>query len=433
MSTITKAARCTGTAVASARARPARRCQALPQRARAAAPTTSSAERHAEFDRAGAGQVVRVVEERDRPAGERRQRPGEVELAEADAEPRMRARSAQRVRPDGEARAREVAARRSAPGAPNACSAARGPAAVPGPGERSTGTAPAARSTRVARDRRRSSRPQPASVSMPRAPVREPVSTTTRGTAAPARTRPDGGDRAGLLRARATATMRPQQQAAQVVGLAQVAGSAAGIAGQRDPVAVGELRREHLDQADRAARDAGQHQRDAERAGTRRSASPARWTQAPMATTSKAPGRSRPSTGPAARAARPRTARPARSGSRAPVPPGERARRRRRRASRARAMARASRNAPQPTYAATWLKKVAEGATLNAMQRRQPNCSASGDKPRAREECLGGVKIIENHARLSHGSPGACGAGRDRTLRGARTGNGAAASCGNVP
>ena len=43
---------------------------------------------------------------------------------------------------------------------------------------------------------------------------------------------------------------RPQQQAAEVVGLAQVADRAALDRGARDPVAVGEVGREHLDEAD---------------------------------------------------------------------------------------------------------------------------------------------------------------------------------------
>ena len=50
-------------------------------------------------------QVVGVVEEGDRPTGERRQRPGEVEVAEADAEPGMLGDQRERVRPDAEARA----------------------------------------------------------------------------------------------------------------------------------------------------------------------------------------------------------------------------------------------------------------------------------------------------------------------------------------
>ena len=49
-----------------------------------------------------------------------------------------------------------------------------------------------------------------------------------------------------------------------MVRLANVAGGAAGKRGQGDPVAVGQLRRQHLDQADRAAGDAGDHQADAE-------------------------------------------------------------------------------------------------------------------------------------------------------------------------
>jgi len=46
--------------------------------------------------------------------------------------------------------------------------------------------------------------------------------------------------------------------------LAQVAGRAAGDHRDRDPVAVGRLQREHLDQTDQAADDAGDDEADAE-------------------------------------------------------------------------------------------------------------------------------------------------------------------------
>jgi hypothetical protein len=57
---------------------------------------------------------------------------------------------------------------------------------------------------------------------------------------------------------------RPQQQAAEVVRLAQVAGRATDERGERHPVAVGGTRREHLHDADQRAGDAGDDQADAE-------------------------------------------------------------------------------------------------------------------------------------------------------------------------
>ena len=53
-------------------------------------------------------QVVTVVEEGRGPAGERRERPREVELAPAHADPRVLRDQAERVGPDAEARARDV-------------------------------------------------------------------------------------------------------------------------------------------------------------------------------------------------------------------------------------------------------------------------------------------------------------------------------------
>ena len=61
-------------------------------------------------------QVVRVVEEGDRPVGERRQRPDEIELAEADAEPGMLGDQGERVPPDLVARVRDVQAAAAEPG-----------------------------------------------------------------------------------------------------------------------------------------------------------------------------------------------------------------------------------------------------------------------------------------------------------------------------
>ena len=57
----------------------------------------------------------------------------------------------------------------------------------------------------------------------------------------------------------------PQQQAAQVVGLAQVAHCAAGEAGMRDPLAVGPSGREHLHQRHAAAQQAGRQQTPGQR------------------------------------------------------------------------------------------------------------------------------------------------------------------------
>jgi hypothetical protein len=57
-------------------------------------------QRHPHLDHEIEDEVVGVVEELVRPAGERRQRPGEIEVAEADAEPRMRGDEGERVRPD---------------------------------------------------------------------------------------------------------------------------------------------------------------------------------------------------------------------------------------------------------------------------------------------------------------------------------------------
>jgi hypothetical protein len=59
------------------------------------------AERNAQFDDELQRQVVRVVEEFTGPVGKGRQRPREVELADADAEPRVLPDQRQRIGPDG--------------------------------------------------------------------------------------------------------------------------------------------------------------------------------------------------------------------------------------------------------------------------------------------------------------------------------------------
>ena len=208
-----------------------------------------------------------MVEEGDRTIGKRRQRPGEIELAEADAEPRVLGDQGERVPPDLVARVGDVEAAAAEP----RFAAERHAGAVRPDG----GQAP----QRQVRERR-AEQHDPGGAR--EAPVEQaPAHQRGHAQEAGARRAQDDhldeqqGEHPGDLAIDDPGLAqpdhrhhRPEQQAAQVVGLAHVAGGAAGKRGHGDPVAVGQLRRQHLDQADRAAGDAGDRQADAE--GTKR-------------------------------------------------------------------------------------------------------------------------------------------------------------------
>ena len=219
---------------------------------------------------------------------------------------------------------------------------------------------------RARRDRRRSSRPQPASVSMPTAPVRDALSTIDVDEGERERGRDAAVEHLRLAEPD-HADDRPQEQAAQVIRLAQVAGRAADDGGERDPVAVGK----------RAARTPAAGR--SPRSPRRRSPGRCRTPETPAAIGRRAAPTRRPrrraraerivpadesasdhgtaAIG-AARALIVASASAATSAS-APLERGQ--------ALRGSDVASTSRNAPQPTNAAAWLKKVADGATLKAM------------------------------------------------------------------
>ena len=220
--------RCSG-AVAGRGSRPAatRRRERADQSARASSASTSSASGMPSSTANCSGRLWVWSKNATGRSGKRRQRPGEIEFAEADAEPRMRGDQRQRVRPDAEARARDVAlgAKRVSP--PKHVLARVRPrprsphqSAQIDSGARTRSSGPGATGAGRAG-------PSAASVSMPSARCARRSARRRRRTAPPgAATRrasvtrlaePDRGDD------------RPQQQAAQVVRLAQVADGAAGM------------------------------------------------------------------------------------------------------------------------------------------------------------------------------------------------------------
>ena len=162
---------------------------------------------------------------------------------------------------------------------------------------------------------------------------------------------------------------RPQQQTAEVVGLAQVAGGAAGNRRSGEPVAVGQRRHEDLNQTDQTAGNPGDGERDAEgpkriladAGALRRSAH-----RDDQHRTADGPGRGQrqETTAPPPKIEAPSAA----SNSSARAASNSSAAGLRGHAALGIAVPSTSRKPPQPTRAAAWLKNVADGATLNAIR-----------------------------------------------------------------
>ncbi len=218
-------------------------------------------ERQAELDRELQHQVVRVVEERDRPIGERRQRPREIEVAPADAQPWVRGDQRQRVGPDREARTRDVALAELRVAAEQVMAVMR-PRREADPQQREEHRRGDQARPRAARQARIGHAPEAENQHADHAGARRAQHDarhqqhTERKRHAP----PD----APLLDEPQQRDERPQQQAAQMIRLAQVARGAA-VADARDHRAIGPLRREDLHQADQRTDHAGREQRDAQR------------------------------------------------------------------------------------------------------------------------------------------------------------------------
>ena len=218
-------------------------------------------QRQAEFDRQLQRQVVGVVEEGRGAAGEGCQGPGKVEFAPAHASPGLLLDQRQRVGPDAEARARDVAlgqARR----ATKTVARQRRPLrhAPPGGGvhqrrgqqqharvPRQSTVGPAPQGQQQHADQAGARRRQHHAEDHQRQQGRRPP-------------RPD----AAQLGQRHHRDARPQQQAAQVIGLAQVAHRAARNAGAGDPVAVGQGGRVDLHDGHAGVQHTGQQPADAE-------------------------------------------------------------------------------------------------------------------------------------------------------------------------
>ena len=241
-------------------------------------------QRHAELDGELQRQVVRVVEEGGGAAGERRQGPREIEFAETDTEPRLLRDQRQRVGPDAEARAGDIALRQPR-------LAAEGMVALMRPQRKHH---PAERIDHRHRQQQHAHEAGEAAaqrMALEPASAREPPTLarrhqhveTTPGShqrhahQAGARCAEhhrehqqrhqhggQGAMKAPRLHQRHDGHAGPQQRAAQMVGLAHIAHRAPGQAGAGDPVAVGPVRRKHLRQGDQRARHTGEQPAPAE-------------------------------------------------------------------------------------------------------------------------------------------------------------------------
>ena len=207
-------------------------------------------------------QVVAVVEELGRAARERRQGPGEVEVVEANAEPGMRGDERDRVRPDAEPVRRDVAAAVEPRLAGEDLVAVRRP----------QGRRPPRGGVEHRRQHEHGSS-APRQPAVEQAPAREREHAERTG----ARRAQDDHVHERQREARGDAAVqhlrlaepdrrhdRPQEQAAEVIRLAQIARRPADVGGERDPVSVGEPWCEHLHRADQRTRDAGNDETDAE-------------------------------------------------------------------------------------------------------------------------------------------------------------------------
>jgi hypothetical protein len=208
-------------------------------------------------------QVVRVVEEGDRPVGEGRQRPGAVELAPADPRPGVHLQQHPGVLQDGDARGRagallvEPGLGAEHPGARRGPQVQQPPGGGGHQGRGQQQQAPAAGQFAVQQSpqqQQRHAEPQAGARGREHHAEHQQEQHQRALACAPLAThaQPDPGHG------------RHQQQGGEVVGLAHIAHRATDETAARNPLPVGPVRQEDLHQAERQSGQSGQQQAQAQ-------------------------------------------------------------------------------------------------------------------------------------------------------------------------
>ena len=203
------------------------------------------------------------VEEGDGAVRERRQRPREIELAEAEPSNWMHGDQRERVRPDAEPRTGDVATPAESRLAAEEVMAGVGP----------HGRAPPAGAVEDGREDQQHPRAA-RQATIEDAPAGKSQHADRTGARCAQhdhvdeeddQRRSSNAEPGHRFRKPDRSDDRPQQQAAEVIGLAQVAGRSPRNRREGDPIAIGKSRREDLDEPDHAAGDARNDQGDTER------------------------------------------------------------------------------------------------------------------------------------------------------------------------